>query len=216
NALLGSGYTPAYGATFPVLAAKTLTDTATWNLPALPAGLAWDQRVISEGGAQLKLLSVASSASSTPLSAGSWTGPGATDAAYVLGGSGGSVSVDANVTAGYLEVGGTGNWSLDGASTLTFSASSGRAGLTAFGNTPTINAPINFAGDGAIATATPSTTVTVNGTVAGSGTVTKTGPGTLALTNSASPFSGTWAISGGALNISDDTNLGAAGAALRV
>lgn len=218
NVTAGPGYAPAFGATFPVLTGKAVSDisggSATWNLPALPAGFAWDRRVTQNGTTQVGTLSVVRTGS-TPVAAGTWTGPGATDAAYTLGSGGGSVSVDAPASAGYVQIdGGSGNWTIGGGSPLTLSASTGPAGLIALGGSHTVDAALNFSGNGVIGTSTSGTGITVNGPVAGAGTITKTGPGSLTLRATNSTFSGNWNLASGTLNIDADTNLGAAGASI--
>jgi fibronectin-binding autotransporter adhesin len=217
------GFVPSFGVTIPAITAKTVSDSATWNLPTLSAGNAWDRRVSGDGANQVESLTVVRSSASTLSSGSSWTSatwgggtPNAADASAKLAGAGGTISVDSPVTVGYLQLdGGGGGWNVGGASTLTVATSGGATGgIVAFGGANEIAAPIAFNGNAAIATQLKSTAVTLSGNVSGAAVVEKTGPGALNLTAATSPFTGTWKISGGSLNIASDANLGAPAASL--
>jgi autotransporter-associated beta strand protein len=217
------GFAPSFGVTIPAVTAKTITDSATWNLPTLTAGNTWDKRVSADGANQVESLTVVRSSASTLSSGSTWSTatwssgtPNAADASAKLAGAGGSISVDAPVTVGYLQLDGSGaGWTVNGASTLTIATSGGAAGgIVAFGGANEIAAPVAFNSNAAIATQLQSTAVTLSGDVSGAAVVEKTGPGSLNLTSATSPFAGTWKISGGALNVASDANLGAPAATL--
>jgi fibronectin-binding autotransporter adhesin len=210
-----SGYTPAFGATFPVIVAKSISDTASWSLPTLPSGFTWDQRITADGGTgnSVETLSVVPSSPKTNVAAGDWEG-GSVNANFVLGGSGGEATISTGVTAGYVQFDSSGSWTVDGTGTLNIATSSGTGGIIAFGGSHDISAPVNFTSGGEIATTVSTTSVTIDGSISGAGTIEKTGPGSLVLTSNSSTFTGSWQISGGSVNIASDANLGDPSASL--
>jgi autotransporter-associated beta strand protein len=207
NVTAGPGYAPSFGATAPVVVAKSITDTATWTLPSLPAGLTWDRRILADGVNLVEAITAVRS-TATPVAPGPWSG-GAAGSAVLLGGSGGTATIASGVTAGQVQIDATGDWTVDGAGALTLSSAGTPAGVVAFGGTHTIGTSVSFASAAALATVTSSTHITLSGALSGSSTVEKTGPGALTLSSPSSSFSGTWSISGGTLNIDSDANLGA-------
>lgn len=208
-----SGYTPTFGATFPVITGKSVTDTANWTLPSLASGFTWDQRITADGSNSVETLSVVPSSAATIVAAGAWNG-GSAGVNFKLGGSGGEATISSGVTAGYVQFDSSGSWTVDGTGTLTIAASSGPGGIIAFGGSHDISAPISFASGGEIATTVSTSNLTIDGSVSGSGTVEKTGPGSLTLTSNSSTFYGNWQISGGSLNINSDESLGDPSASL--
>jgi autotransporter-associated beta strand protein len=217
------GFAPSFGVTVPVIKAKTISDSATWTLPALPAGFTWDKRISTDGANQVETITAIRTAASTLTSGASWTtaswstgAPNGIDASAKLAGAGGSISINSPVTVGYLQLDGSPAWSIDGASTLTIATAGGATGgIAAFGpGSNAIGVPVAFNSNAAIATQLGSTAVTLAGAVSGNTTVEKTGPGSLTLTSATSTFTGTWKISGGSLNVASDANLGATSATL--
>jgi fibronectin-binding autotransporter adhesin len=222
SVVASGGFAPAFGVSIPAITAKTISDSATWTLPTLPAGEIWDKRISTDGANQVETLTVVRSSASTLSSGSSWTAatwssgtPNGVDASATLAGVGGTITIDSPVTVGYLQLDGSSGWTVGGASTLTVATTGGATGgIVAFGGAHTISAPVQFSTNAAIGTQLKSTSVTLSGNISGTATVEKTGPGSLTLGSATSPFTGTWSISGGALNIASDANLGAAAAKL--
>lgn len=207
NVSSATGYAPAFGATFPLITGKSVTDAASWTLPTLASGLTWDKRITTDGSNSVETLSVVPSSVATNVTSGAWNG-GSAGANFKLGGSGGDATISSGVTAGYVQFDSTGSWTVDGAGTLTIAASSGPGGIIAFGGTHDISAPVSFTNGGEIATTVSTANLTIDGSIAGAGTIEKTGLGNLTLTSNSSTFTGNWQLTGGSVNINSDANLG--------